>query len=79
MPTKPVILAKPSKSIALDPMPTDAVPLKRAAFLACMSRASLLRRASKGRIREWRRDAPGDKGRYYSEAECRALAPRRVK
>lgn len=67
------------RAITNDPMPADAVPLKRAAFLACMSRASLLRRASMGRIREWRRNDPGDRGRYYSEAECRALAPRRVK
>lgn len=62
-----------------DPLPSDAVPLKRAAFIACMSRASLLRRAEKGRIREWRRNVEGDRGRYYSEAECRALAPRRVR
>ena len=67
------------RAIKDDPMPLDAVPLKRAAFIACMSRASLLRRASMGRIREWRRNVEGDRGRYYSEAECRALAPRRVR
>lgn len=62
-----------------DPFPADAVGLKRAAFLAKMSRPCLLARVASGKLREWRRTGEGERGRFYSEAECRALAPRRVR
>ncbi len=60
-------------------VPDDLVPPKRAAFLAKCSRDTLVRWAESGKIAEYRRRGDDTRGRWYSAAECAALAPRRVK